>query len=622
VRFGVNQAPVAVVNTERTTPYNLFLYPLDLEPISNYGNQGRAVATWGFQDNASYVAGRHNLQFGFQTQLVRIKSYIEYGSVPTVYLGSNGAQDTLDAQVAAAQKGDVFYIAQTLNPVNRNGAFGAVPDSFHPALDNYAPYIQDKWRITPRLSFTIGVRYEYYTPVRDNTGLLYTPALVNGSVTQTIASPTETFNLTSKGLYAANKNNFAPTVGVAFDPFGDGRTALRAAYSIAYVNDDLPVAAVNTNINSVLGGVSQFVNTTVSNLPQLAARFSGASITTPAAQTQTIYVIDPNLRTPYVQQWSASVQREFAGFTFDLRYVGNHGTKLLREDALVYGNNVGVYTSNNTSSNYNALQFDVSRRLRKDLQFQANYTFARALDNTNVVASYYLDPFRDQNNHALDYGPSLYDIRQAFKTNVIYYLPWKAQTLPKPVSAAIAGWSVSAIMVAQSGTPFSILAYYNGSNLVGINQNGSVSFYNPYVTADTSLQGSALSNVIHFNMTADGPSIIAPSAINQIKTSPFYGTGLGFSTQAFFDPPGNSPGQTQPRSFFGPASFDWDLGIQKRFHVTERQTLEFRGVAVNVLNHASFYFPNQYIGSAGFGSQYVYTVYSPRRVQLSLCYRF
>jgi hypothetical protein len=169
----------------------------------------------------------------------------------------------------------------------------------------------------------------------------------------------------------------------------------------------------------------------------------------------------------------------------------------------------------------------------------------------------------------------------------------------------LGGWSISAIAFAQSGQPFSIRTG-NGNQ-----------------TAATLIGGSALNRIVSLHLTGYGPSIIASSAIN-----PANGSGVGFANQVFFVPPPGSPGFLGPRSFYGPGSFDLDLGIQKRFRITERQSFELRGVAVNVLNHPSFGFGDQSISSAAFGGSSaagranVFTVFPARTIQLSAYYRF
>jgi hypothetical protein len=288
----------------------------------------------------------------------------------------------------------------------------------------------------------------------------------------------------------------------------------------------------------------------------------------------------------------------------DARYVGNHAVKMLRQDRLILGNNVGYYAYNASNSTYNALQFDVSRRISRNLQFQANYTYSKALTDAGRISAAIFDPYRDQNNHSIDKSYAPFDLPHTFKANVIYDLPF-GRDMSGLMKAVVGGWSISGIAIAQSGTRFSIL----GSNGTS--------------TATTLVGGSQLYNAIHFSETPNGPSIIGASATNLNENSNFFGTGLGnFGGQVFFDTAPGLPGTLPLRAFSGPASFDLDLGIQKSFRITERQRLELRGIAVNVLNHPSFYFGDQNIGLSTFGLQNRGTLYQPRTVQLSAYYRF
>jgi len=614
LRFGFSLYSFDILNRDQTLPYYLDLGEFDfVNPVYDISPQGRTTATYDLQDNASYVAGRHNLRFGIQAQLIRTPIYLDH--IPQVYLGLNpysSPAPTIDQQIQAILSGQYYFISENFYPVNRNGTLGAVPQTLSPSLDNYAPYFQDNWKASSRLTLTLGLRYDYYGAVTDQRGLLY--GLADGNLQDILNAPSLTYSLQGSGFYRPGGRNLAPSVGVAFDPSGNGRTAIRASYGISYVNDDF---------------IGSFTDTLVSNVPDNNMGFSGpgtlASISLPAPPTGgqvvtspgTSAVVNDRLRTPYVQQWSLGVQHLIGGYVFDLRYVGNHAVRLWRTDEL-FGqtNSFGltnelIYLSDPSGSTYNALQFDVSHRVGP-LQLQANYTYSKALTDSNSFTSLGADPFRDPSNYSLDKGPAAFDIRHAFKANLVYDLPFgRGRSASMPLRPVLGGWSISAIAIVTSGAPFSILT---GDNI------------NPNQTANASTVG--LSKIVSYHMTGNGPSMIASSAIAPNGT----GTGYDASTgayvpfanspdQVFFDPAAGQPGTLGPRSFYGPGYFNLDLALQKRFRITERQSLEFRCVAINALNHPAFGFFNQYIDIPGFGLGAAQINYS-RSLQLRLYYRF
>ncbi len=604
LRFGANIAPIAFINQEQTAAYQLLLGPLQaFNWLSTFQTQGRRLKTYDLQDNASYICGRHNLQFGFQTQLIRIGIYIQDSlTVPTVILGT-GKGDLGDA--LAVLSGQYYLEGQRFFPVDRSGTLGGGPHINYPSLDNYAGYLQDNWKLSRRLALTMGLRYDYYTPFSDSKGLEYQPALVNNNIQQTLNAPKINFNLKGDGFYKADKKNFAPNVGLAFDPFATGRTVFRAAYGISYVNDDFAETLRNASGQSAFYLGLQVVGTngSLARFTALPVPSGGTTVTRPSSDPNLFFgVVDPALRTPYVQQWSAGIQHEMAGYLFNLRYIGNHATAMLRQDVVGFGSAVSL--ANSSGSRYNALQVEVLHRQRHNLNFQANYTFSKVLTDANTDTSLSLDPYRSGNNHRLDFGPAIFDIRHAFKANLIYDLPfWRSASSPAFLRSTLGGWGVSAIGLVQSGSPFSILT--NATD-----ENGFTT-----QTASTTLSGSALNHVISFNQTGNGPSIIRSG------TDP---------SKIFFQSPDGTPGYLQPRSFYGPGSFDLDLALQKRFKITEHQSFELRGIVVNALNHPSFGFGNQLLFSSAdsnqvssnFGRQNRFSLYLQRTVQLSATYRF
>jgi len=603
IRVGAVISPLDFINREQTASSMLNLGPVlnFFNPVGFFSGdpQGRTLKTYALQDNASYTRGSHTVRFGFQAQLIRVSEYVPidfegYNSLPTVYLGFDGSGSNMDT--AAVLAGVYRGILQNFPPANSSGTLGLGPAKFYPTINNLAFYTQDNWKVNRNLTMTLGFRYEYYTPLIDRENLLYSPVLANGSLAATFSAPSTSFSSLGGQFYRADQKDFAPSIGMALDPWGTGRTVVRASYGISYVNDDFAESLRLTPSENDLNFIS-------SAGPGLLPALNPVPIpSTSVDSAHVVGLVDRALRTPYVQQWSFGIQHEIAGFVLDLRYVGNHASRLLRPNSFFQpcssacpGNdNLVFYNSNTSGSRYNALQFDVTRRLRSDLYFQANYTYSKVLTDSNTISSIVVDPYRDQTNYRLDLGPALFDLRHAFKTNLVYELPFgRGRFSSMPLRSLLGGWTVSAIAEAQSGQPFSILS------------NADSPFF--VQTADALIGGSALNQVVSYHVAGNGPGIISASA-----TTP---------GQVFVMPPKGAPGDLQPRSFYGPAWFNLDLGLQKQFRITERQNIEIRAVAVDVLNHPAFGFNNQFLGASNFGLN-SYEIHVPRTMQFSAYYRF
>ena len=328
------------------------------DPVNTFMNQGRRTHTYSITDNANWVRGRHMVSFGYQSTFVRIVPFNDAGMLPTYTLGLGSRSTSLtntdlpgvsSANLSTANSlfanlaGYVSSATQTFNVTSPTS--GYVPGATnlrHLQYDTFAGFIQDNWKMLPRVTVSLGLRYEVWTPVTERDSLYLAPNLENGNIVQTLLDPNAVLNFAggpNTPLYKTDTNNFAPNVGLAWDPFGHGKTAIRAGYMVSFANNNV-VTAVNNNATTAAGLSSAAVVTPGNNLASLASPFV---IPTPAYKIpRTLldnYLLstsaaegrpDPNLVTPYVQQWTFGIQHEIKGFIMEARYVGNHATKLTR----------------------------------------------------------------------------------------------------------------------------------------------------------------------------------------------------------------------------------------------------------------------------------------------------
>jgi len=378
-RFGFNLAPAFFTSSQQFGSYMLDNTTLPFTNVdSNFLPQGRNTRTWTGLDNASFTKGNHTIKFGGSVSRVTVFTTSEFGTIPTYGLGFSifngdgfgpsdmpapngfqaGTADFNNAQsLLTSVAGILSSIAQTFNVTSQSSGFvPGAPQNFNYRQNQYAIYAGDSWRISPRLTLNYGLRWDYFGPVSEEHGLLLLPVIPQGATLQQTLLSNATLDFASgnspRGMYNGYWKGFAPNIGIAWDPFGNGKTAVRAGFSINYVNDEFFTAVNNAAVGntglSVVGG-TPFVPSgpTVSNPMGIGA----GNIASPPYQvpldfnTNSInasntvlgignlagYGIDPNLKPPQVQQWNLSLQRDIGWNTsLQVSYVGNHGVGLFR----------------------------------------------------------------------------------------------------------------------------------------------------------------------------------------------------------------------------------------------------------------------------------------------------
>ena len=329
-------------------------------PVVNFDPQGRRTNTFNWADNAAYQAGRHALRFGGQLQQIRVNTYDFGGTRPTLNLGLDAdsqyllnaasfpggiaSEDLFVAEdLLATLAGVVGRATQTFNVRDRSS--GYVPGAEFRRryrFDTAALYVHDDVQLTRRLTLNLGLRWEYLGRLDERDGLMLNPVPNEGGVIGALLSDaTLDFAGSAAGrpLWRPDRNNLAPNIGLAWDPFGDGKSAVRAGYSINYVNDEIIQAAENAVVaNQGLQGGPLLINLdrflsqgapAIETPPfQVPRRASQNLALDPAAA---LFSIDPGLQAPSVQQWNLSLERQVGRQTVvEARYVGTKSTHMLR----------------------------------------------------------------------------------------------------------------------------------------------------------------------------------------------------------------------------------------------------------------------------------------------------
>ena len=355
VRGGFNDAPVTF-DTDEKFGARIIANTLYSNPVNLFRATGRETGTADFMDNAAWSQGKHSVQWGLQMEQIRVRIWDDSGITSTYFLGTSIENGLTQNQLPGIRSNDLAaangllatlagYVAgysQTFNVTNRTSGFvNGAPFVRQLRLNNYAFYVHDAWKMMPRLTLNAGLRYDLPGVVNERDSLYLTPKIENNSPVKTLLSnATLDFAGSSAGrpFYARDKNNVAPNIGLAWDVFGDGRMSARAGYSISYVNDEA-IRAVQNYImfNEGLIAVSSRTNLggrVTTALPEIPIPSFKVPRTFAENFSQNPFTAfglpDPDLRTPYVQQWTAEIQHVIGGSILSVRYVANHGVKLFR----------------------------------------------------------------------------------------------------------------------------------------------------------------------------------------------------------------------------------------------------------------------------------------------------
>jgi hypothetical protein len=495
----------------------------------------------------------------------------------------------------------------------------------------FALYVADSWKVTRKLTLSLGLRYEFFGTQHNVNPQLDSNYYFNGGGTnefQRIANGNDLLAPDSPGgkLWDPSWKNFSPKVGFAYDVKGDGKTVIRGGYSIAYERNfgnvtfnviqnppNYEVVALTDGGNAAVGSM------TVTTNP--AGPLSGSSgvVGLPNASLR---AVNPNINQSYAQLYSLTVEHQiqpnlivgldFSGsrgiHLYDIANINSYGSgavfmgaanPLARIRSTQYSNI--NYRSSGGISSYNALvaRIQMNNWAKHGLTLNANYTYGHTLDELSDTFSSsinnnnlgYLDPY----NPRLDYGNSLLDVRSRFNLAAVWEIPF-AKSTHGFVKQIADGWSVAPLFIAETGFPYTVYDSTNGYaiSMRAVNANSGIPKGAPHsmpiVGADDYIYTPFYSNYDSSgNPTAGAIPLFDSSYVNPI---------MGYSDWGPF--PAAMSGRN---AFRGPGTWNLDLGVYKLFFLGERFRLQFRGEMYNLFNHANLY---AQIGSNDIGSGYTY----------------
>jgi len=649
-------------------------YPVTVDRIPNITNNGfNGLVGFGNYDNFSdkhiwegsvtWIVDKHTFKFGGVFSKYRkhenalggtnngaFTSFLTPGST-TLVLATGVASTTLNQNL---QRFANFLLGT--NVTFTQSKFDLTADL---RQRNFEAYAQDEWRLKRSLTIYYGVRYSFFGAPWDRNGFLsnFDPSVFNRANAPLVAGngnrvagsgnfcngliinaqnipsslpPNCTPTISPYGKYVIDspKLNFAPRVGLAWDPFGKGKTSVRTGYGIYHEQILNGIFLQNIGVNPPYQETVSISNT---RLDQPIPPGNPLPVVASAA-AQTLRAVQPQWETPYMQHWSLDLQQLLTKRTFvSIGYYGSKGTNLIgivdinllppgfattqlcavgtsTTPSVVCQNPGTAFTSSTQelildqirpyrgyrainmiqprfNSTYHSLQISATRRFTGSSQVQLAYTFSKNLTNNQTDRS-----TAPQNPYDIksEYGRAALDRRHILTINYVYQLPFYRDQKGF-VGKLLGGWQTSGIISYWTGVPFTpVIAggIYDPAGIGFLGPSASGARPNQFGNPN---QGGARTQQQFFNTAA-------------FQTT-FPATGIA-----------NVPGSAGRGVIFGPNLFRVDFTLMKNIRFSEKMRLQLRGEAFNIFNRTNFLGLNVTASSTAFGQ--VTSTRDPRVIQL------
>jgi outer membrane receptor protein involved in Fe transport len=596
-----------------------------------------------WSDSISITHGKHNFKTGAELRRTRNGSsfdaykygYNEDYDIEDVLTDATFSNSVENHFLGGPFFGGMYTSTDSLDPTT-----GQLPVFYRGFRANeFAAYLQDSWRTTSRLTLNLGLRWEYFGPPhnfeRQYDANFYTgyselvanpcpttpnPSVCGGSIANPFWLPstspywgsfaTGAVQQRTHDLWNKDLGDYGPRFGFAYDVLGNQKAVVRGGFGISYdrmYNNIFENLRFNPTPYYAAAEIGHFSPSGIPVSDSIASSivtwpFTGISTFAGLQITPELRAMDQNLRTAYYEQAHFGVQYQLAkDMVLESNYVGTFGHRLI---GVIGRNNYdgqyigGLYASSSVNplygainfrtnccdSNYSAWQTMLRKRFSSGLQFNANYTYAKAMDDISdaFTTKGELNAYpTDSENPKFDYGLADFDVRQRLVASFVYDLPFAKS------NRWIGGWNVSGIVSWQTGPNYSVTSTAAMPNEDGI-PNQRANYIGP----------GKITNAIDHNLAPWRSGYVSANNFAMLNTAALpcpAGANMGLWCE------GAALGQMERNTLAGPGYVNEDIGIKKTFKLTESAGLRFEANFFNLFNHPNFVAPVNNLNTSNFG---------------------